>query len=45
MECTVGEVAVREIGLPGDDVAADSLTPEVTVATAMGASEEAAGAS
>ena len=45
MECTAGEVAVREAGFPGDDAAADSLTPEVTVATAVGASEEAAGAS
>ena len=39
--CTVDEVAVR----PGDDAAADSLTLEVTTATAVGASEEAARAS
>ena len=45
MECTVGEVAVREIGFPSDDAAADSLAPEVTVATAVGSSEEVAGAS
>jgi len=45
LECSVGEVAVREARLPGDDAAADSLTPEVTVATAVGASKEAAGAS
>ena len=44
-ECTVGEVAVREIGFPGDDAVADSLAPEVTVATAVGSSEEVAGAS
>ena len=41
LECTIGEVAVKEAGLPGDDAAADSLTPEVTVAMAVGASEEA----
>ena len=41
----VGEVAVRETGFPSDHAAADSLTPEVTVATAMGSSEEVAGAS
>ena len=41
----VGEVAVRETGFLGDHAAADSLTPEVTVATAMGSSEEVAGAS
>ena len=45
LECTVGEVAVGEAGLPGDDAAADSLTLEVTVATKVGASEEAAWAS
>ena len=45
LECTVGEVAVREAGLPGDDAAADSLTLEVTVAMAMGTCEEVAGAS
>ena len=36
---------MREARLPGDDAAADSLTPKVTVATAVGASEEAARAS
>ena len=45
MECSVGEVAVREARLLGDDAAADSLTPEVTVAMMVGAFEEAAGAS
>jgi len=32
LECSVGEVAVREARLPSDDAAVDSLTPEVTVA-------------
>ena len=45
MACTVGEVAVRETGFPDDHAAADSLTPEVTVATVVGSSEEVAGAS
>ena len=36
---------MREAGLSGDDATADLLTLEVTVATAVGASEEAAGAS
>ena len=43
-ECTVGEVAVRETGFLGDH-AADLLAPKVTVATAVGSSEEVAGAS
>ena len=41
----VGEVAVRETGVPGDHAAADSLALEVTVATAVGSSEEVPGAS
>ena len=45
MACTVGEVAVRETGFPDDRAAADSMAPEVTVATAVGSSEEVAGAS
>ena len=45
LTCTVGEVAVRETGFPSDHAAADSLAPEVTVATAVGSSEEVAGAS
>ena len=45
MACTVGEVAVRQIGFPGDHAAADSLAPEVTVAMAVGSSKEVAGAS
>ena len=45
MECSVGEVAVREARLPGDDATADSLTPEVTVAMVVGASKEVARAS
>jgi len=45
LECTVGEVTVRETGFPGDHAAADSLAPEVTVATAVGFSEEVARAS
>ena len=45
LACTVGEVAVREIGFPDDQAAADSVAPEVTVATAVGSSEEVAGAS
>ena len=44
-ECTVGEVAVKETGFPGDDAAADLLAPGVTVAAAMGPSEELARAS
>ena len=39
--CTVGKVVVR----PSDDAVADSPTPEVTVATAVGSSEEVARAS
>ena len=45
LECTVGEVAVREIGFPDEPAAADSVAPEVTVATAVGSFEEVAGAS
>ena len=45
MACTVGEVAVREIGFPDEPAAADSVAPEVTVATAVGSFEEVAGAS
>ena len=36
---------MREIGFPDDHAAADSVAPEVTVATVVGSSEEAAGAS
>ena len=45
MECTVGEVAVRETGFSGDHAAADLLAPEVTVAMAVEPSMEVAGAS
>ena len=45
LACLVGEVAVRETGFPNDHVAADSVAPKVTVATAVGSSEEVAGAS
>ena len=45
LECSVGEVAVREARLPGDDAAAELLTPEVTVAMVVGASKEVARAS
>ena len=38
----VGEVAVREPGFPGDHAAADLLALEVTVAVAVGSSEEVA---
>ena len=44
-ECTVGEVAEKEIGFSGDDAAADLLAPGVTVAVVVGPSEEVAGAS
>ena len=44
-ECTVGEVAVKEIGFPSDDAVADLLALGVTVAAAVGPSEEVAGAS
>ena len=44
-ECTVGEVAVRETGFPGDHTAVDLLTPVATVAMAVDPSEEVAGAS
>ena len=44
-ECTVGEVAVRETGFPGDHAAADLLTPGATMAVAVDPSEEVAGAS
>ena len=36
---------MRGIGFPDDNAAADSVAPEVTVATAIGSSEEVAGAS
>jgi len=42
LECSVGEVAVREARSPA---AVDPVAPEVTVATAVGTSEEVAGAS
>ena len=45
LECTVGEVAVRETGFPGDHAAADLLAPGVTMAAAVGPSEEVARAS
>ena len=44
-ESTVGEVAVRETGPPGDQAASDLLTPGATVAMAVDPSEEVAGAS
>ena len=44
-ECTVGEVAVREIGFSGDHISADLLALEVTVAMAVGPSKEVARAS
>ena len=44
-ECTVGEVAVREIGFPGDHAAVDLLTLGETVAMVVDPSEEVAGAS
>jgi len=40
--CSVGEVAVREVGSP---TAADPITSEVTVATVVGTSREVARAS
>jgi len=45
LACTVGEVAVRGTGFPDEPAAPDSMTLEVTVATAVGSSEEVAGAS
>ena len=45
MESTVGEVAVREMGPPGDHAALDLLTLGVTVAVGVDPSEEVAGAS
>ena len=42
LECSVGEVAVGEVGSPA---AADPVAPEVTVAMAVGTSREVAGAS
>ena len=36
---------MRETGFPKDYAAADSVAPEVTMATAVGSSEEVAGAS
>ena len=44
-KCTVGEVAVRETGFPGDHAAADLLALRVTVVVAVGPSEELARAS
>ena len=44
-ESTVGEVAVRETGPPGDLAASDLLTPGVTVAVGVDSSEEVAEAS
>ena len=44
-ECTVGEVGVRETRFPSDHAAADLLTLGVTMAVAVGPSEEVAGAS
>jgi len=41
----VGEVAVRGIGFRDEPAAADSVAPEVTMAMAVGSSEEVAGAS
>ena len=43
-ECTVGE-AVRETGFPGVHAAAGLLALGVTMAVAVGPSEEVAGAS
>ena len=45
LESTVGEVAVREMGPPGDHAVSDLLTPGVTVAMGVDPSEEVAGAS
>ena len=45
LACTVGEVAVRGTGFPDEPAAADSVALEVTVAMAVGSSEEVAGAS
>ena len=45
LECTVGEVAVREIGFPGDHTAVDLLTPGATMAVAVDPSKEVAEAS
>ena len=36
---------MRETGFPEDHAATDSVAPEVTVSTAVGSSEEVAGAS
>ena len=44
-ECTVGEVAMRETGFPGDHAAADLLTLGVTLAVAVAPSEGVAEAS
>ena len=44
-ECTVGEVAMREIGFPSDHAAADLLTPGVTLVVAVAPSEGVARAS
>ena len=42
MECSVGDVVVREAGYPAT---ADPVAPEVTVAMVVGTSGEVAGAS
>ena len=44
-ECTVGEVAVRETGFPGDHAAANLLTPGVTLAVVVAPSKGVARAS
>ena len=44
-ECAVGEVAMRGTGFSGDSVAADLLTPKVTVAVVVDPSEGVAEAS
>ena len=44
-ECTVGEVAVRETGFPGDHAASDLLTPGATIVVGVDPSKEVAGAS
>ena len=45
MECTVGEVVVRETGFPIEYAVADLLTPGVTLAMAVAPSEGVAEAS
>ena len=44
-ESTVGEVAVRETGPPGDHAALDLLTPGTPMAVGVDPSEEVPGAS